>query len=119
MSTQHASGRSLIGQIIASTIRAVENQVESGRRSEDQDAKEGQFFALLDQLAPQIFGGITAQAGKNQYVFYLATLPNFRAQCDQIFAKGFGDFPSEMFNRWLYSRDLKHLFHCNGNTVVW
>ena len=36
-----------------------------------------------------------------------------------FFGKGFGDFPIDMMNRWLISRDLKHLFHFDGNGLTW
>jgi hypothetical protein len=118
---EYGKNKEYLGDVIGTAIRTIENQNEQDKheQSTETNAKQHQFFALLDQLANTIFAGIACQADKNERTFYLTTLPDFRGKCDQIFAKGFGDFPSEMVNRWLYVHDLKHLFHCNGNTIVW
>ena len=121
MRMEHEQDKDFTRRIAGTAIRAIENQAQRNRDNKNSEkvAQEQQFFRLLDRLADKILAGITEHVEKNDHVYYLTELPNFRAQCDEIFGNKFGDFPSELVNSWLYSRDLKHILHCDGNTLVW
>jgi hypothetical protein len=112
----------IAAQATGRAIQAIEHQMLVRSRSESSEAaaKRKEFFALLDSYRERLFSGIEEAVKRNERIFYPATVPGFSARCDKIFNIGIGGYSHEMLNAWLYTNDLKHVFHAEpGGALRW
>ena len=108
--------------VIGQALRTVERQKHalSALLTADEKQQRAALFHFLDRCAPDLFLMVCQTAEGRERRVRVADLPALAERLPVIFrGKGGKDFDPDMFNDWLYSKDLSHHFHGDGIYLRW
>lgn len=109
-------------ETIGKALRAVERQKQSlnALLPADAQAQRHALFHHLDAAAGTLFALVEHAAEGKARAVRVADVPQLADRLPSIFRGENGkDFNEEMFNDWLFSRDLSHHFHADGVYLKW
>jgi hypothetical protein len=120
MNMQNYEGFQAREKSIADAIHAVELQMRHRMMKDTQTTARlrKNFYALLDRQSSALFDGIAKAAATSKREFCPSSIPAFRNECDKIFGLG-SIYDPDLFNDWLHSRDLRHLFWSSEASIRW
>jgi len=109
-------------QAVGTALRAVERQKQSLPMvlNADERAQRAALFHFLDASASEIFTLVANAAERGSRQVRVTDVPLLAQRLPTIFRSGeHHDFDADMFNDWLFSKDLSHHFYSDGSHLRW